>query len=190
MLIQSYEHGTGGLAGCCAVLTRNPTNQWKIIMSYEYLHEVEKVELCSQVARPTAELPLIFRKLGFTLHDDVVSFDRHGKIPPWQHSSIVEVEVSHNGEEVFGFDEGEWDSIRLKYLFATLPYELADKFVKVAFSVSKELVLPLRHAGMIVDEMTLQRHFAEIGKELLDQTGEEAGSEGLAILIHSTYPRR
>ncbi len=159
-------------------------------MSYEYLHEVERVELCSQVARPTAELPLIFRKLGFTFHDDVVSFDRHGKMPPLQHSSIVEVEVLRNGEEVFGFDDGEWDAIRLKYLFATLPYELVDTFVKVAFSVSKELVLPLRYSGTIVDEMTLQRHFAEIRKDLLGQTGEDAGSERLAILIHSSYPRR
>jgi hypothetical protein len=159
-------------------------------MNYEYLHEVEQLEICSPVHRPITELAPIFRKLGFTFHDDIVSLDRQERVPPWQHSSIVEIEVLCGGEEVFGFDEGEWDTILIKYLFASLPFELTDKFVEIAFLLSKEFSLPLMQAGATIDEMWLRQRLTWIRQELLDQTGEEAGSEGLAIQIHSTYPRR
>ncbi|MEZ6140755.1 MAG: hypothetical protein R3B84_09310 [Zavarzinella sp.] len=159
-------------------------------MNYEYLHELEEVELCVSDARPISELLPIFRKLGFTFHDDVVSLDRPVRVLPWQHSSVVEIEILFNGKEVFGFDEGKWDTIRLKYLFATLPYELADMFVETAIAVGKELCLPLRHAGVTIDETSLRQRFSIIRMELFDNTGEEPGSEGLAILIQSTYPRR
>ena len=160
------------------------------MMNYEYLHEVEHVEIRSPIPRPISELAPIFRSLGFTFHEDIVSLDRQERMPPWQHSSVVEVEVLCGGEEIFGFDEGQWDTIRIKYLFASLPFELTDKFVEIAFLMSKEIAIPLERAGETIDEKSLRERFAWIRKELLDQTGEEAGSEGLAILIHSTYPRR
>lgn len=159
-------------------------------MNYEHFHEVEHVEICTSALRPIPELAPIFRKLGFTFHDDVVSLDRKENIPPWQHSSIVEVEIICSGEEIFGFEEGEWESIRIQYLFASLPFELTDKFVETAFLISKELSLPLQKAGATIDEIWLRQRFDWIRQDLLEQTGEEAGSESLAILIHSTYPRR
>ncbi len=68
-------------------------------MKYEHLYEVEHVEIHSQVARPVAELAPIFLKLGFTVHDDVVSLDRRGRIPPWQHSSLVEIVIGRLKED-------------------------------------------------------------------------------------------
>lgn len=158
--------------------------------SYEYLHEVEEVELQANPARPVHELLPMFRSLGFTLHDDVVSLDRRGRVPPWQCDSIVEVEVRSGGEEVYGFEDGEWDAIRLRYLFATLPADLIDRFIDVVFAVSHALSLPVHYRGAEVDEASLRRLFAEVQADLAAETGEEPGSQSLAILIHSTYPRR
>jgi hypothetical protein len=77
------------------------------------------------------ELIRFFRSQGFALHDDVVSLDRKGKVPPWQHSSIVEVQTEFCGEEVFGLDEdGLWDCLSLKFLVASLPFELVERFVQ------------------------------------------------------------
>ena len=159
-------------------------------MKSDYFHEVESVDICSRASRPLSELTLVFRDLGFTFHDDIVSLDRQENVPPWQHPSIVEIQVLCRGEEVFGFEAGEWDTIRVNYLFASLPFDLADNFIEVSHLISKKLSLPLEHAGEIVDEMWLRERFARIRQELLDHTGEEPGSEGLAILIRSRYPRR
>ena len=81
-------------------------------MEFEYLHEVVCVELQSTVSRPLFELSQVFENLEFTLHDDVVIFDRNGNIPLWQRTSVISVEITLEGEEVFGFEEGEWDTIR------------------------------------------------------------------------------
>ena len=158
-------------------------------MDYEYLHEVELVELRCVTKRPVSELLPAFRSLGFTFHDDVVSLDRSGQIPPWQHTSIVEVEVQCEGEEVFGFEEGEWDVLQLKYLFATLPFELADRFIDVVFQLAGVLETSVMYRGVEVDASELKERFSLTCEELLSETGEGAGSERLAILIHSTYPR-
>jgi hypothetical protein len=156
----------------------------------ESLHEVEYVELRMPSLRPVSELLDEFEDLGFTLHDDVVSLDRTDRTPPWQHSSIVEVEVRCDGEEVFGFDEGAWDVVRLKYLFATLPFELADTFIDAVFELSKRLSTPLIYRGNEIDANGLKARFAQVRSEVLASTGEDAGSEGLAILIQSMYRQR
>jgi hypothetical protein len=159
-------------------------------MDFSYLHEVELVELRSVTPRSVIELVPVFKSCGFTFHDDVVSLVRKGRVPPWQHSSVIEVEVQRNGEEVFGFKEGEWDSIQLKYLFASLPFELVDKFFESAMAVADQLgVTPTRH-GKVVTADDLRLAFAAVREELLRETGDDAGSEALAIFIHSTYPRR
>jgi hypothetical protein len=160
------------------------------MISYEHLHEVEHVELLSPARRPVSELLPAFEGLGFTIHDDVVTLDRTGKIPPWQSSTIVAVHVQCDGEDVYGFDEGEWNVIQLRYLFASLPYELSEKFVDVAFNVSKNLFTPVVYKGAEIDAEGLRARFAQVRADLLARTREDAGSEALAILIHSTYPRR
>lgn len=159
-------------------------------MDYTYFHEVEVVELRSPSPRPLAELLAVFTSQGFALHDDVVSLDRTGKVPPWQHPSIVEVEVLHQGEEVFGFGEGAWDTIELKYLLASLPPESINRFIDVVAATSDQLGLAPEFGGEKVTIDALRREFTRIRDEVLSETGEKAGSEGLAILIHSTYPRR
>jgi len=159
-------------------------------MDYSYLHEIESVELRSVTPRSVAELVPVFRASGFTFHDDVVSLDRKGRVPPWQHPTIVEVEVQWNGEEVFGFEEGKWDSIQLKYLFASLPFELADEFVESVMALAERIGITPTHHGKEVTANDLRLAFAAAREELIRETGDDAGSEELAIFIHSTYPRR
>ena len=159
-------------------------------MDYEKLHEVEVVTLRSESPRPLSELLPIFTSQGFTLHDDVVSLDRGDQVPPWQHAAVVEVECQLEGQEVFGFDEGEWDAVLLKYLFASLPYQCVDQFIDVVDAISKRLGLQPEFHGRLVDRESLKEEFDRIRNELILETGEEAGSEQLAILIQSTYPRR
>ena len=110
---------------------------------YDYLHEIEHVELRSAFRRPLSELLPLFKELGFTLHYDVLTLDREGTIPPWESSSIVSVETRCTGKDVSDFDDGEWDTIRLSYLFATLPFYLTSIFVDIAFTVAKRLFLPI-----------------------------------------------
>ena len=103
---------------------------------------------------------------------------------------MTEIEILLSGEEVFDVALGKWDTMRIKYLFASLPFELTEKFIEIAFSIGKDLSLPLMYAGLEIDEQWLRQRLGWIRQKLLDQTGEEAGSEGLAIIIHSQYPRR
>ncbi|QDU50174.1 hypothetical protein [Gimesia panareensis] len=159
------------------------------MINYEYLHELEAVELSSVTKRSVNELLPVFVSLGFTLHDDIVSLDRKDTVPPWQHTSVVEVEVCCGEEEVFGFKKGEWDTLCMKYLFASLPFEFTDRFIEVVFQLSEELGTSVKYQGAGVNAKELTRLFTDIRDELVSETGEIAGSEGLAILIHSTYPR-
>jgi len=158
-------------------------------MLYDYLHEAEVVELQSETPRPLSELLQLFTSLGFTIHDDVVSQDRKDTVLPWQHSSVVEVETQLRGEEVFGFDNGEWDVILLRYLFASLPFENVDKFIENAVKIRNRLGLQLIFRGKPIESESLRCEFGKIRDGLLAETGSVAGSEELAILIDSTYPR-
>lgn len=158
-------------------------------MNFKHLHEVEFVEMHSNTKRPVSELLPIFRSLGFSLHDDVVSLDRKGRIPPWQARSIIDVEVLCGKEEVFGFGEGEWDDLRFSYLFASLPFELAERFIEIVFQLSDKLEMSVTYHGGEVIASELKSEFSLRKDELFSETGEEPGSEALAILIQSTYPR-
>ncbi|MCA9126424.1 MAG: hypothetical protein KDB22_05035 [Planctomycetales bacterium] len=57
-------------------------------------------------------------------------------------------------------------------------------------AVAEQLgVTPTRH-GKEVTADDLRQGFAAVREELIRETGDDAGSEGLAIFIHSTYPGR
>ncbi len=159
-------------------------------MAYEFFHEVEAVDLQSVSERRTSELVRVLEKHGFTLHEDVFSFDRKCSTPPWQHDSVIELEVLHNDQEVYDFEEGLWSTLRLKYLFASLPFEFVDQFIEVAYALSQELGTSLMFRGRNIDRGELKAHFERYRDEVLSMTGDDVGSEGLAILIHATYPRR
>src|SRR5262249_6750946 len=102
----------------------------------------------------------------------------------------VEVEVRYHNEEVFGFGDGEWDELRLKYLFASLPFEASEQFIRSVAITSEHLRIASEFRGQITDALRLRKDFEEIRADLVSAIGDEPGSESLAILIQSTYPRR
>jgi hypothetical protein len=56
-------------------------------------------------------------------------------------------------------------------------------------TTSDQLGLPPEFRNWQMTAESLRREFDKIRDDLLAQIGEDAGTEQLAILIHSTYPR-
>lgn len=159
-------------------------------MNYDFFHEIEIVAFRPPVPRPRSEVAKILLPLGFTRHDDVVSLDRTGDVPPWQHGSIVEVATHLDGREVYGFGRGKWDRLELKYLFAFLPFELTETFVTVVVATGKLLGLSPEFRGTAIDAVGLRTAFLAMKDELLAESGDDPGSKCLRSFIESTYPRR
>jgi len=157
---------------------------------YSHLHEEEVVSFCAPNPRPVAELLELFLAQGFTLHDDVLCLDRSNRGQPWQSSSIVAVEVSCRGKEIFGFEEGEWDEVKLKYLFAYLPFELTERFFVVIETTGRELGMGPQRNGKPTSIDALRADFQAFKTQLLAEVGDEPGSESAAIVIQYTYPRK
>src|SRR5260370_40130334 len=157
-------------------------------MSFDYLHEVEVVSFQTDSPQQVAPLAALLESLGFTLHDDVYSLDRVDKVQPWQHGSIVEVEMLLDGKEVFDL-EGEWNSLKLKYLLAFLPADYICIFVDSVFAVARELNLSPVLGGEVTTRDGLLERLSAFAQDLESELGEQPGSEGLAIIIHGTYPR-
>ena len=156
---------------------------------YSYLHELESVSFFSDGPRKRSELLRMLTAEGFTLHDDVLSLDRVGLVPPWQHRSIVELKVARKGKECYGFKRGDWDQIVLEYLFAHLPFDCASRFLDTVDITHQRLGLVPVFRGQSVTRKLLEKSFAEMKDELSEKTGEVPGSESLVIFIQSTYPR-
>jgi hypothetical protein len=155
---------------------------------YHFLHEVEVVSFVASAPRRVSTIGKFLRQLGFSLHDDVFSFDRKGRIPPWQHSSIVEVKFIRQGIELFDVD-GEWDQLDFEYLYASLPEQYVQIYLDLVRKISIFLDLEPVHNGEIVSFDSLELIFRECAQDLEREYGETAGSESLAIMVQMTYPR-
>lgn len=158
-------------------------------MDLDKLHEEEIALLGSPRRRPMQELRRELRSNGFALYDDVWSLDRTDAVPAWQHGSIVEIDILKDGHEVYD-DDVEWDAVRLRYLFASLPRDFIAEFIDVVRKLSRSLSLAVTVNRKSIDEDELTEYFEQCAEELLDEFGEYPGSESLAIFIQSTYPRR
>lgn len=156
---------------------------------YDWLHEVEKVDIAAGQFQELSALLGLFLDLGFTLHDDVVSFDRVDFVHPWQHTSIVEVMVLHNGEEVFGFDDGIWNAMTLKYLTPNLPQDCVRVFSNKVIAVASALETHALYRGRPISEQVLFQELTDCCNDIRTHSSLEVGSEELAKLIRCTYPR-
>lgn len=156
---------------------------------FEYLHEVETVTFRTSSPRPLREAKDVFISCEFKLHDDVLSIDRDEPFPVWQHSSIAEVEFQLAGREVFGFSRGKWDSVHVEYLFSSLPFDCLTDYLKAISTLSDLLQIQPEYMGKVKSVAEIRDAMLRHREELLEHTGEEPGSETLAILVHSTYPR-
>ena len=157
-------------------------------MNYDYLHETETVRFEADQPRSCRDLARILRRLGFTRHEDVFSLDRKGRIEPWEFSSWADVDMLLNGEETFNLG-GQWDTVNLVYLLATLPREGISTFVTAATQVSESLGLPMKYKDQVVGAKELEEALNACADELEREVGEP-GSQTVNIFIQSTYPRR
>lgn len=159
-------------------------------MDYGFLHEAEDVVLRSENERSCAALWNLLQTQGFTLHGDVFSFDRPTKppLPIWQSETFVEVDILNNETEVYD-PEDKWNKIVLKYLLATQPRSSILVFSRKVTEVSASLALPMTMRGKVVGAEELEECLNRFADELAVQVGEP-GSEDVAIVIQSTYPRR
>lgn len=159
-------------------------------MEFDYLHEVEDVVLTSYAKRPCAALWNLFSEQGFTLYEDVFSLDRprKPKLPLWQSEAFVDVDIFSDENPIYEPDE-EWNKVVLKYLLATQPRSGIAIFSKHASEISARLDIPMTFKGKVVTSEELEKQLNNFADELTAQVGEP-GSEDVAIVIQSTYPRR
>ena len=156
-------------------------------MDFAKLHEEVVVVLCSDRLLRIHDARESMVALGFKRHDDVWSLDRTGLVPTWQHGSIVELDFLNDGTEVYANES--WDAIQCRYLFASLPLNCIPFFVDVVFALSDKLLLSVSLGGRTARREDLLKHFEQCAGDLQSEFGEVPGSESLAILIQSTYPR-
>lgn len=156
---------------------------------WSYLHEKEIVSFHADPPRPRSLLWKCFSEQGFTKHKDIVYLARPPGAPVWQSRSTVEVSVNLGGVEKFGFGTSRWDELQLQYLFAHLPFEEHERFIAAVERTSDLLQLLPHYRGAVATAQRLREEFAKAREEVLQTTGEEPGSEVLAILILDTYPR-
>lgn len=156
------------------------------MIGYGSFHEEEVVTL-SGATRSCRDLWNLLKESQFSLQDDVFVLERRDKVKPWQHDAIVEVEILRDGREVF--DEAEaWDTLNAVYSLARLPDSCVPVFVEVVSALAKKLQIEPRHRDHVVSRDDLLRIFQGYAEELRSTLGQP-GSEEVAILIESTYPR-
>ena len=156
---------------------------------FAYLHEVETVTFRPSTQRPLREAKVALAACGFARHDDVMSLDRDRPFPVWQHSSIAEIEFRLAGREVFGFARGQWDCMHVEYLFSSLPFECLTVFLNTISAVADLFHIQPEYMSETMSVPSIRDAMLRHREELLENTGEEPGSEALAIFVNSTYPR-
>jgi hypothetical protein len=158
------------------------------VSEYDYLHEAEDVLFVPGGVRPCAELWRLLPALGFVLDEDVFAVDREGKVPLWQARAIVSVYVLLGDQDIYD-EEGQWDSVKLRYLLATLPSEHIPLFVDKAVALAEALGTQMLYRNQVVSGEQLRADLEAGARELRDTLGEP-GSKEVAATIKMTYPRR
>ena len=158
-------------------------------MKYDYLHEYEDVFFRPASPSPCAKLWTLLKSAKCTLNDESFTFDRESrpKLPEWQSETIFSVHIYSDGTEVFDANE-EWDLLKCRYLLATQPARYIVVFVDKIEAFSRALGLPIIYKGDEVTIESLKSTLMKIADQLTIDIAEP-GSEDLAIVIESTYPR-
>lgn len=155
---------------------------------YLKFHEIESIYFRPASSRAWPELAECLKGEGFTFEGDVFYKVRTGRIPPWQHKMIAEVRIFLDGVEVYGRGS-RWDLLRIDYLFAYLPAECIEDFMRIVGSVANRLGLRPELNGAIVSSGDLRAAFDNFARDLMCELAEEPGTEALAAYLASTYPR-
>lgn len=103
-------------------------------------------------------------------------------------TSLVAVYIFNDEVEVYE-PEVQWNKLVLKYLLATQPRAGILLFSTHVTEISKRLNIPMTFRGKLVTHEELERSLNSIADELTAEIGEP-GSQDVAIVIESTYPRK
>jgi len=152
------------------------------------LHEEETVTFGADRSRPCSELWALLKNICFTLEEDVFVYLRTEKdVAPWQHDAVIEIEILAGDDEVFS-RSGKWDTLNVIYPLGRVPMSEMPLVVQKAAEIAQHLALPMVQRGSVVNSDELTERLNEYAAELTDTAGAP-GSEELAILIESRYPR-
>lgn len=156
-------------------------------MPADFCEEVSVVLKPIGVLSPGA-LNRTLRELGATLDYDVYNFDRIGKYPIWQSESFAMIDLFKSGQRVD--PQSATDEIRVSYPMATIPSNYIVKFVDVVFALATRLETRVLFGEKAVNVHELVTELDKIVTFLLEEWGEEPGSESLAIMIEEQVKRR
>ena len=146
-------------------------------------HEQVVVTLDFERALTPGETNRQLRTLGFTLHYDVYSMGRPDPPPHpnWQSEILVNIDMVRDGDEVDAQDAA--DAIRLRYPLARLDSPMMDRFVEVVEAVQARFGGKLYIDGKVVNCAAISAMLTACASELMQEWGEEPGSEILAMMI-------
>ncbi len=158
-------------------------------------HQKKTIRLKSikSIARIDLHKWLIDR--GYRSIDDFYTLFRKGRIDIWQSRSVFDINVFHQGSEVYetihDLDEGNgtvWDELECSYLLASLPQEYIAVFVNEIDALAHHFELQMCFEGRFVLSDQIGETFNECADYLTQEYGEP-GSELLAILIQLEYQK-
>ncbi|WP_323774420.1 hypothetical protein [Alcanivorax sp.] len=127
------------------------------------------------------EINRIMKESGAVLHYDVYGFDRTEKGPIWQSETYIYVALFCEGEEVDA--QESVDKIELQYPMATIGAEYISKFSDTTLNIASKFDSEVLLDGKAIDKEALVSHCESLITELMNEWGEEPGSQTLRILI-------
>lgn len=163
----------------------HPSSDERTRVTARSFYEEVSLELrLGRIVRP-GEVNRCLRSLGFRLHYDVYSKPRpdHDAHPPWQSDTLVEVELLRDSTEVDA-QEG-CDTVCMVYPLATLPSSMIAPFLDAVQDVSRCLGGRVCLQGVAVEREGQLRHLTECVSHLMEEWGEEPGSESLVLMIEN-----
>ena len=129
------------------------------------------------------EINRIFKSIGATLHYDVYAFERNDQVPIWQSESYIYTTLMNQDAEVDAQESA--DCVVLNYPLATIGAEYIVKFAEVVEKLSEEFESHPVLGSRSVDKSSLISHCEKLVTRLMQEWGEEPGSETLRMLIEN-----
>ena len=148
-------------------------------------HQIVSIILKFDTPYSSGHLNRQLKELGATLHYDVYSIERKKPCPIWQSESLVFIQTYLNNKQTDA--QESCDTLVLEYPLATLGSENISEFANTAENFSRKFNTNLLLNNIIVTKLDIIKHCEELATDLLENFGEEPGSESLAIMIESEY---
>ena len=156
------------------------------------LHEREEIWLKASDNLPRLELQNLLFSRGFKAEDDFYFLDRPDAPKPWQAISVMTIDVLFRGSMIKDLEEecdaeaGEWDTLRIEYLMASLPTQFIEDCAKECEAIASRFGLQIKLGNAVLERGQLQSRLQKIADNLASEV-DEPGSEALGILIAQLY---